>query len=77
MDCLIGAIFLFSGTHAPENFDFCDGKVLSIRENEALFSVIGTKFGGDGKTQFNLPKMEGPNGMKYIICIRGLYPTSS
>lgn len=77
MDCLIGAILLFSGKHVPENFSLCDGKVLPLKGNEALYSLIETKFGGDGKTTFQLPKMEAPQGMKYIICTRGIYPTPS
>lgn len=77
MDCLLGAILLFSGDYAPENFALCNGNSLRIAENQALFSILGNRFGGDGKTLFNLPKLDAPSGMHYIICTTGLYPARS
>lgn len=58
-DCFVGEIRLFAGTRAPSGWHFCDGTVLNIAENEVLFALIGTIYGGDGKTTFALPDLRG------------------
>jgi microcystin-dependent protein len=55
----IGEIRLFAGNFAPRNWAFCDGQLLSIQGNTALFAVIGTTYGGDGQTTFALPDLRG------------------
>lgn len=55
----IGEIRFFAGNYAPYGWERCDGQLLSIAENQALFSVIGTLYGGDGVTTFALPDMRG------------------
>lgn len=55
----IGEIRLFAGTFAPQGWLFCDGTLLAISENEALFSLIGTTYGGDGQSTFALPDLRG------------------
>ena len=53
----------------------CNGQTLPIMENQALFSLLGFTYGGDGKTTFALPKLEAPaEGMTYVICTDGPYP---
>ncbi|GAB4425176.1 MAG: hypothetical protein OHK0039_42740 [Bacteroidia bacterium] len=47
-DGLIGEIRLFGGNFAPNNWAFCEGQLMSISENGALFAIIGTTYGGDG-----------------------------
>ena len=59
MDPIIGSIFLFAGTLAPKNWAFCNGQLLSIAQNQALFSILGTTYGGDGRTTFALPDLRG------------------
>ena len=59
MDPYIGEIRLFAGTFAPQGWSFCDGRSLSVQNYEALFSVLGTRWGGDGRTTFNLPDLRG------------------
>jgi len=61
----IGEIRLFAGTYAPNGWAFCDGSILPISENDALFSLIGTTYGGDGQSTFALPDFRGrvPIGM--------------
>lgn len=54
---MIGEIKLFAGNFAPRDWAFCNGDVLSINENAALFSILGTTYGGDGRTNFHLPKL--------------------
>jgi microcystin-dependent protein len=55
----IGEIRMFAGNFAPVDWMFCEGQLLPISENEALFSLIGTTYGGDGQTTFALPDLRG------------------
>ena len=55
----IGEIRLFAGNFAPVGFAFCNGQLLAISENSALFALIGTIYGGDGQTTFALPDLRG------------------
>lgn len=52
-----GQIVLFAGNYAPKNWALCNGQVLSISANSALFAVIGNVYGGDGRTTFALPDL--------------------
>lgn len=54
---ILGEIRLFAGTFAPKGWAFCDGQILEIRYNTALFSVLGTTYGGNGITTFALPNL--------------------
>ena len=58
-DPFIGEIRLFPYTFAPRGWALCNGQVLSIAQNTALFSLIGTIYGGDGRTTFALPDLRG------------------
>lgn len=58
-DPFIGEIRIFAGTFAPMDWAFCNGQVLSIAQNDVLFSLIGTTYGGDGITNFALPDLRG------------------
>jgi microcystin-dependent protein len=53
----IGEIRMFAGNFAPQGWAFCDGQTLAISQNDALFALIGTTYGGDGQTTFNLPDL--------------------
>ena len=55
----IGEIRMFGGTYAPVGWAFCDGAQVAISENDALFNLIGTTYGGDGQSTFNLPDLRG------------------
>ncbi|HEX2725608.1 MAG TPA: tail fiber protein, partial [Beijerinckiaceae bacterium] len=55
----IGEIRIFAGTFAPAGWAFCEGQHLAISENDALFQVIGTRYGGDGQANFALPDLRG------------------
>jgi microcystin-dependent protein len=55
----IGEIRMFAGNYAPAGWAFCDGAILSIAENDTLFALIGTTYGGDGQTTFALPDLRG------------------
>lgn len=74
----IGSISQFGGNFAPRQWATCDGQIMTIQHNEALFSIIGTTYGGDGIRTFALPKMN--NYTEYndkpiwCICVEGVYP---
>ena len=55
----LGEIKMFAGNFAPRGWAFCDGQILSIAQNTALFSLLGTTYGGDGRTTFALPDLRG------------------
>jgi microcystin-dependent protein len=55
----IGEIRLFAGNFAPVGWMFCEGQLLDISENETLFNLLGTTYGGDGQSTFALPDMRG------------------
>lgn len=55
----LGQVVIFAGTFAPKGWAFCNGQMLSISQNTALFSLLGTTYGGDGRTTFGLPDLRG------------------
>ena len=72
----VGEIRMFGGNFAPAGWMLCEGQTLPISENEVLFQLIGTTYGGDGEETFNLPNLAsrvpihmgtGPNGTTYQI----------
>jgi len=72
----IGEIRMFAGNFAPNGWMFCEGQTLPISENDALFTLIGTTYGGDGQETFNLPNLAsrvpihmgtGPDGTTYTL----------
>jgi microcystin-dependent protein len=78
MDPLIGTIVLFAGTYVPKDWALCDGHLLPIAPNVPLFSILGTNYGGDGTTNFAVPKLKAPlKNSRYIIAMTGKFPTPS
>jgi microcystin-dependent protein len=65
MEPLLGSIMMFGFNFAPRGWAFCQGQLLPISQNTALFSLLGTTYGGDGRTNFALPDFRGrlPIGM--------------
>jgi len=59
MEGVIGYVTIFAGTFAPMNWQFCQGQVLNIQQYTALYSIIGTYYGGNGQTTFALPDLRG------------------
>lgn len=59
MEPFIGQVVYFAGNFAPRGWAFCEGQLLAISQNSALFSIIGTTYGGDGRTTFGLPDLRG------------------
>jgi microcystin-dependent protein len=72
---MIGDIKLFAGTFAPQGWALCDGELLTIADNQALFALIGTTYGGNGITDFALPNLAGvttkdqPATVNYLIAL--------
>lgn len=75
-DPYVGEIRMFAGNFAPAGWAFCNGAILPIAENDTLFNLIGTTYGGDGQQTFALPDLQGrvpvhqgpaPGGSTYVI----------
>jgi microcystin-dependent protein len=76
MAAYLGEIRLFAGTFPPAGWAFCDGATLPISENDSLFTLLGTTYGGDGQSTFRLPDLQsrlpvhqgtGPNGATFTL----------
>jgi len=58
-ECYVGEICMVGFNFAPRGFAFCNGQILAINANAALFSILGTQYGGNGTTNFGLPNLQG------------------
>jgi microcystin-dependent protein len=71
----VGEIRMFAGNFAPAGWAFCDGQLLLISDNDALFNLIGTTYGGDGQTTFALPDLRSRvpihQGPGFVLAQRG------
>lgn len=65
MDPYLGEIRIFAGNFAPRGWAFCNGQIMSISQNTALFALLGTMYGGDGKVTFALPNLQMRAPMHY------------
>lgn len=78
MEDYLGNIQLFPYDFVPLGYMACNGASLSISQYSALYSLIGTTYGGDGSSNFNIPNMKGEEpipGLTYCICVSGIWPT--
>ncbi len=78
MDPLLGQIQLFPFGFAMVGWAVCQGQTLNIVQNQALFALIGTQFGGNGSTTFMLPNLTNASpvpGMQYYIATQGIFPS--
>ncbi|MDF2960899.1 MAG: phage Tail Collar domain protein [Paenibacillus sp.] len=74
----VGEIEMFAFNFAPVGFMLCDGATLPISQNTALFSLLGTTYGGDGQTNFQIPDLRGASpmpGVNYYIAVQGVFPS--
>jgi len=73
---IVGQVALFAFPFTPAGWLPCDGRLMSIMQNQQLFSLLGTSYGGNGVTDFALPKLKpvGPQGPGYLIAVQGAYP---
>lgn len=86
MDEFIGIVKLFAGNFAPKGWALCNGQIMSIAQNTALFSLLGTTYGGNGQTTFALPNLQGAtpigigvglSGTRYVDGQVGGTPTTT
>ena len=86
MEGTIGEIRLFAGTFAPKNWAYCTGQIIAIQSNTALFSILGTTYGGNGTSTFGLPNLasrvaigqgQGPGLSSYALGQVGGTPTNT
>ena len=85
MEFFIGQIVQFGFNYAPKGFAIADGQLFPISGNESLFSLLGDSYGGDGRTNFRVPNLNGgdsetkhlPGTPLNCICIEGMYPARS
>jgi microcystin-dependent protein len=80
MDYYLGSIELFPYNFVPMGWSLCDGSILQIQQNTALYSLLGIQFGGNGSTTFGLPNLLTSTlipGMNFYICVSGIYPIRS
>src|SRR5271163_735773 len=74
--CILGEVKLLAGNAYPNGTVPAEGQLLSIASNAALFSLLGTNYGGNGTTDFALPNLRslGPADTHYVICLQGVFP---
>ncbi len=74
-DAYLGEIRMFGGNYAPRNWAFCEGQLLPVHGHASLYSLIGTTYGGDGRTTFGLPDLRGRlaehRGTDYVGTMKG------
>src|SRR5664279_347677 len=83
MNSLLGSLLLVPYTYAPRGWAFCQGQLLPISQNVALFALLRTTFGGDGTSNFALPNLSGDKSitdasgaaLNWIICTKGTFPS--
>ena len=76
MEPFRGQIQAFPFNFTPRDWHLCDGALLPISQNQALFALLGTQFGGDGRTTFALPTI--PDivpSVRYFIALQGIFPS--
>lgn len=88
-DGYLAEVRLWAGNFAPNYWMFCEGQIIQISQNPALYSLLGTMYGGDGRTTFQLPDLREKDGngnpipmyqtsqggkLAHIICVQGIYP---
>jgi microcystin-dependent protein len=75
-ECTLGTVVLNVAVQYPDNYLPADGRLLPIAEWAAIFDLIGTNYGGNGTTNFNLPDLRSaaPNNTQYLMCVLGVFP---
>jgi microcystin-dependent protein len=72
----LGLVVLWTGPEPPNGCQFAEGQLFDVKSNQALFSVLGVRFGGDGEKKFALPNLQQPaRRERAVICVDGVYPS--
>ena len=77
IEAYVGEVRRFAFDFAPEGWALCDGSLIQINQNQVLFALIGTNFGGDGRTTYALPKIPAEGGLGAYIAVNGVFPQRS
>lgn len=79
MESFVGQVELFPSDVVPRGWAPCEGQMLPVNENGALFALLGNRFGGDGRTTFALPDLRktAPPNLQFCIAIVGMFPSFS
>lgn len=78
MEPILGQVQAFAFTFAPRGWMRCQGQQLQIADNQALFALLGTTYGGDGRATFALPdltKQSKADNLNYCIALNGVFPS--
>ena len=82
VESFIGEIRLFAGDYEPAGWAFCSGQTLQVAQNQALYAILGPRYGGDGRSTFQLPNLAplneadgGETPIRYIISLGGVWPS--
>ncbi|MCX8131148.1 MAG: tail fiber protein [Clostridia bacterium] len=83
MEPILGQVQLFAFGFEPMGWILCDGRTLNIQQNSALYSLLGTTYGGNGSTTFGIPNLMNANPVPaagsyyncYYIAVEGIYPS--
>lgn len=79
-EAFLGTILMWAGKHVPEGWEFCHGQDIPLPKNpqsDGLYCLIGTTYGGDGRTSYKLPDLRKAvpiANVDFIICRRGVFP---
>jgi microcystin-dependent protein len=65
---------MLTGKYAPQGWALCDGKLRNISDNDLLFQLIGTRYGGDGQTTYALPNLQPYQSVPFFISLYGTFP---
>lgn len=74
MDPFVGEVRWFAFNFAPRGWAPCNGALLTINENQVLYALIGTTFGGDGRANYALLTLATQNGLNPFIALQGVFP---
>ncbi len=77
-EAYLGEICLVGFNFAPVGWALCNGQILQINQNTALFALLGNAYGGNGQTTFGLPNLNASalqSGLNYVICVAGIFPS--
>lgn len=79
VECTLGDVILSANSYGIGSFTAADGHLMYINEYSAAFSILGTRFGGDGQTTFAVPDLRAfaPEGLQYSVCVTGIFPPRS
>ncbi len=71
----VGEIRMFTGRYPPHGWVPCDGKLRNVSDDDLLFQLIGTSYGGDGQSTYAVPNLQPYQGVSFFISLYGAFPS--